>query len=107
MKKLRFMPHLVPLVIDGSKTITWRLFDDKDLQAGDILEFLNKETNEKFANAQIISIQEKKMGDITREDEIGHEPFRNNTERLETYKKYYGDRVTQDTIVKMISFKLL
>jgi hypothetical protein len=51
MKTLKFAANLVPLILSGEKTSTWRLFDDKDLQVGDELEFINKNTNTTFASA--------------------------------------------------------
>jgi hypothetical protein len=41
MKKLKFRHHLVKEIVTGSKTVTWRLFDDKDLQVGDELELID------------------------------------------------------------------
>lgn len=109
MKTLKFVSKLVPLVLSGEKTSTWRLFDDKDLKIGDELLFVNKETGEEFAKALVTTVREKKLGDITREDEIseGHEKFRTDEERLATYRRYYGERVSQDTVVKMIKYELL
>lgn len=46
------MPHLVPLVLSGEKTSTWRLFDDKDLQKDDDLLLINKATGDEFAKAK-------------------------------------------------------
>jgi len=106
MKTVKFTSVLADLILKGEKTSTWRLFDDKDLQIGDKLVFQVKETGVDFANAEILDIKEKKLVDITEEDSVGHEPFRSKEEMLETYKKYYGDEVTLDTIVKMISFNL-
>ncbi|MBI2591035.1 MAG: ASCH domain-containing protein [Candidatus Blackburnbacteria bacterium] len=54
MKTLKFAPELASLVLDGSKTSTWRLFDDKDLAQGDQLSLVNRETREEFAKAVII-----------------------------------------------------
>jgi len=107
MKTLKFEPPLVPLVLDGSKVSTWRLFDDKDLSVGDQLEFINSETGEKFGEAKIISIKEKKLGEIKESDYEGHEKFGSKEEMIETYKKYNGNKVDTETVVKMIDFKLL
>ena len=46
MKTLKFASHLVQKILSGEKTSTWRLFDDKDLQVGDGLIFVNKDTGE-------------------------------------------------------------
>lgn len=39
MKQIKFANDLVSKILEGSKTATWRLFDDKALQIGDQLEF--------------------------------------------------------------------
>lgn len=33
MKVLKFSENLVPLILSGQKTATWRMFDEKDLAA--------------------------------------------------------------------------
>jgi hypothetical protein len=34
MKTLKFKPHLVEQILTGTKTSTWRLFDDKNIMGG-------------------------------------------------------------------------
>lgn len=54
-----------------------------------------------------MDVREKKLSDVTEEDYVGHEKFESQEEMLKTYKKYYGDKVTLDTVVKIIKFKLI
>ena len=105
MKTLKFRKGLDDLILSGEKTVTWRLFDDKDLQVGDKLTFLVRETLEEFAKAEIVHINEKKLGEITEEDYTGHERYKNHQDMLDHFKKYYGDQVGLDTVVKIIKFK--
>jgi len=107
MKTLKFRHHLAEEIIAGRKTVTWRLFDDKDLKVGDKVELLYWETKEKFADAEIINIREKKLGEIEEKDFEGHEKFESKDKMLETYRKYYGDKVDWNAVVKIIEFKLL
>ena len=107
MKKLKFKEHFVESVLSGEKDSTWRLFDDKNLQVGDKLEFINASDGKEFANAEILSVIEKKLGEIQEDDFEGHEKFKSLEEMYETYKKYYGDEVNSKTSVKIIKFKLL
>ncbi len=107
MKTLKFVPHLVPLILSREKISTWRLFDDKDLQKDDNLLLINKVTGEEFAKAIIIKIEEKKLKDLEENDFEGHEKFESEEKMYETYKSYYGDKVTPDTIIKMVDFKLV
>lgn len=105
-KTLGFRDFLVPLVLSGEKDVTWRLFDDKDLQVGDEFDLINWNTKEKFAEATITNIREKKLGDLEDADYEGHEKFESEEAMYKQYRIYYGDKVTLDTIVKIIKFKL-
>lgn len=68
MKTLKFAENLVPLVLSGEKDVTWRLFDDKDLKEGDRLSLCRAENGEEFSQAVIVSVFEKRMGDIDERD---------------------------------------
>lgn len=104
MKTLKFAPELCTQILEGTKTSTWRLFDDKDLQTGDTLQFLNKETLQPFGVAKITSLHTKTLGTLDDGDWEGHERFNSDEEMYATYKKYYGNHVTPDTEVKIIHF---
>lgn len=107
MKTIKFRANLVKEIVEGRKTVTWRLFDDKDLVAGDQIELLDWETNKKFAEANITNVREKKLCEITETDFEGHETYKNHDEMLQSYKNYYGDRVNLDTSVKIVAFEIL
>ncbi len=107
MKTLKFKDHLVPLVLSGEKDSTWRLFDDKDLMAGDELILINKDSGEEFGKSVIVSTREKKLGELQDSDFSGHEKFESTEKMYETYKTYYGNRVTPETTVKIVKFKLI
>ena len=68
MKVLKFRDNLVPLVLSGEKNSTWRLFDDKDLTVGDDIELQVFVTNNKFAEAKIVEVIEKRFGDLSDDD---------------------------------------
>jgi len=106
MKTLKFDSSLVSLVLSGEKTSTWRLFDDKDLSVNDDLILLNKQIGEEFGKARIIEVREKALKGIVEADYDGHEKFESPEAMIETYKSYYGDKVTPETTVKIIKFEL-
>lgn len=109
-KQLKFAEHLVPLVLSGEKTVTWRLFDEKGLQLGDHLEFVNRASGDVFAEAHITRVRETKLGEITPDDytsKYGHEPFESKDQLLKTYQSYYSEEVTLETTVKLIDFVLV
>lgn len=98
----------MPLILKGSKTVTWRMFDDKDLQVGDMIQLINKDTGENFTLAKIIKIQSKKLGEMSESDFNGrHERFATKDAMLITYKSYYGDKVTFESPVKIVHFDLI
>ena len=107
MKTIKFRRHLAEEVIAGRKKSTWRLFDDKNLSVGDKVDLLYWETKEKFADAEIINAYEKKISEIREEDFDGHEKFESEEKMFEDFKKYYGDKVSMDSLVKIVRFKLL
>ncbi len=104
MKSLKFQPHLVETILSGEKTSTWRLFDDKDLQVGDDLIFINKETGKEFGKAKITNLKIRTLGTLTDEDWEGHEKYASEEEMYKSYRKYYGDKVNPDSEVKILSF---
>lgn len=104
MKTLKFKPHLVDKIIAGTKTATWRLFDDKDLTVGDVVTFFNKDTLYQFGIATIVKIKITTLGSLTEEDWEGHERFSSEEAMYQEYRSYYGDTVSPETEVKIISF---
>lgn len=106
-KTLKFRPELAKLINAGKKTCTWRLFDDKDLKEGDLVDLIDSETKKKFGEVEFIHVHEKKMKDLVESDFDGHEKFTDKEEMYRTYKTYYGDRVGPETAVKMIRFRLI
>ena len=107
MKTLKFADHLIPLILNGSKTATWRLFDDKNLSVGDELELVHAATREIFARAVITSVKELALRDITEADRLGHEPLGNIDEICAIYENLYQQPVTPATMMKIIRFELI
>jgi len=106
MKSLKFSEPLPKLILEGKKTITWRIHDDKNIRARDKISLCN--TNKKeFAKAEVLSAKEKKFRELTEEDKKGHEVFSSDKEMYKTYSRYYNIKVNPKTKVKIIKFKLI
>ncbi|MEI6379035.1 MAG: ASCH domain-containing protein [Candidatus Falkowbacteria bacterium] len=105
LKRLKFSAHLVAPILDGSKTVTWRLFDDKDLQVGDELELIESAGSQLIARASITAVAEKPLGEVT-EDEMAENGYRDHAHVLEFNRQLYGASVTEDTLVKIITFEI-
>ena len=107
MKSLKFRKMLSKLVLNGEKTTTWRIFDDKNIQFGDELSLLIWETKKEFAKAKVVQVREVPFKDLTAEDWDGHEKFSSDKEMYDTYSSYYNQPVTENTIVKIVKFQLI
>ncbi len=105
MKSLKFKPHLAEQILLGKKSSTWRLFDDKDLKEGDELLFINSETGKEFGTAKITGVKVKTLGTLSDEDWEGHERYESEEKMYEDYRGYYGDKVSKDSELKIISFE--
>lgn len=106
-KTLKFSPDLVPLILNGEKVSTWRLFDDKDLKVGDTVIFVKRPELVSFALAQLTAVTEKRLGDLTNEDKQGHETFASDKEMYKQYTEYYKTPVCPNTTVKLIRFEIM
>ena len=107
MQTLKFRKELSELILKNEKTTTWRIFDDKDIKQGDVIQFLVWETKEVFANAKIINVIEKKFKDLDEQDLNGHEKFASKEQMYATYSTYYNKTVDENTLVKIIKFELI
>lgn len=113
MKTIKFTHHLAEQVRAGTKTSTWRMFDDKNLSVNDKVELIDKvdpqatESWEKIGDAVIDTIVEKRLRDITESDTDGHQTYETKEHMLKDFQQHYGPQVTMDTPVKMIHFSML
>lgn len=106
MKTLKFKDFKARWILEGSKTATMRLFDDKDLRVGDELELVNSDDGMVFAKATITEVIIKRLAEVDDIDLDGHEKWNNKEEMMESLRGYYGDKVNPDTEVKIVRFKL-
>ncbi len=108
MKTVKFASDLVPLILSGQKTATWRFGDDKNIQAGDDLEFKDAKSGEVFGHAKVLTVREKKIKDIIQADyDEGHEKYSDTDALIKSFKGYYGEGINGDSIIKLIKFELL
>ncbi|MEI7653302.1 MAG: ASCH domain-containing protein [bacterium] len=107
MKTLKFAEKLVPSVLNGTKTATWRLFDDKNLSVGDELDLVHATTREHFAYAVITSVKELAIQDITDADRVGHESMGDVDEICAIYEGYYHQHISPESRMKIVRFELV
>ena len=106
MKTINFASNLVPLVLSGKKTSTWRLFDDKALVEGDEIQLREFGKESIFSNAKITRVVEKPFNELTIKDKEGNETFKNDEEMYKTFSGYYHTEVGPETNLKIIWFEL-
>ncbi len=106
MKQLKFSEPLPGMILEGKKNSSWRLNDDKGVEARDELSFCYN-NGEEFAKAIVVNVKETTFGELTEEDKEGHEEFSSDEEMYVTYSKYYKMEVKPQTKLKIIKFKLI
>ena len=104
MKTLKFEPNLVAIIVDGTKTSTWRLHDDKQLEVGDEIQFLDSSTGNTFGYGVVREVISKRFCDLTDDDKKGHETYANDAEMFKTFSRYYGYDITNQEIVKVVKY---
>lgn len=112
MKTLKLDHKLAEMVRAGRKTVTWRLYDDKDIRVNDEVELIDKfdpqkpETWQVVGTARIDAVIEKRLGEVSQTEFASHGSFATREEALEVLRGYYGPQVTFETPVKMIHFTI-
>ena len=108
MKTIKFASDLVPLILSGQKTATWRFGDDKNIQVGDDLEFRDAKSGEVFGHAKVLTVREKKIKDINQADyDEGHEQTPKEMTLTQYFKTFYGEAISKESVLKLIKFELL
>lgn len=99
-KTLKFVPHYVPAVLNNKQGITTRLFDEKNISTGDVVDFLDASTNEKFATAKITKVEETTFANAMK----GASDIEG---MYKQYEGYYKQDVKAETPMKIIHFELV
>ena len=105
MKTIKFREKLAKEIINGKRTSTWRLFDDKNISIGDKVFLIVWETGKEFAKAIITDIKEIPFGELKQRDWKSH-GFSSKDEMLKTYSLYYGREINENNKIKVIKFRL-
>ncbi len=104
---IKFTPELTELILQGEKTSTIRL-EAKNVTIGDYVDMLTRDGERvtPFGKAKIVAERHIPLGEIPN-DLAGHEPYKTDDEKLQDYKKYYGNDVTLDTEFTIYDFAFL
>ena len=107
MKALKFTPDQIPDIVNKSRFATWRLFDDKQLNVGDKVQFINSENGQVFGSAVIDEIIIKRISDLTESDKMGNEYYKDQASILTALCHYYGSNINPESVIKVIKYTFL
>lgn len=112
MKTLKLDHALAAQIQNGTKTSTWRLYDDKDIRVNDEVELIDKvkpsdpSTWRSIGIAKVDAVLEKRLGDLAESDMEDHAAYPSQDAMLADFRKHYGPQVALDTPAKHIRFTL-
>jgi hypothetical protein len=103
---LNFDPNLVPLIVKGEKTASYRVNNQRRFVSGEKLALCCRETTPgPFAVARIIDVFEKPMAELNPAAD-GHETYPAGlSEMVETFRGYYPQAdVTEATPITVVKY---
>ncbi|HSX44353.1 MAG TPA: reverse transcriptase-like protein [Candidatus Saccharimonadales bacterium] len=110
MKTLKFHHDLAQLILQGQKTATWRINDEKNLSVNDDVEIIDKVKRKDPSSWQVIGhakineIIAKRLSDITDEDIAGDKEYESREDMIQTLGSYFGDEINKNTTIKIVRF---
>lgn len=110
MKTLKLDHKLAKDVLKGTKTSTWRIYDDKDISVDDDIELIDKvdglepSTWRVIGRAHVNAVLSKRIEDLTDQDMKESHQYSSVDEVMNEFRRYYGEGVNEQTPVKIIHF---
>lgn len=94
-----FAPHLVPLIKNGTKQLTYRIGDKYGfLAVGDKIAVRDSSTNEVFGEIEIIERSYTTFKNLPL-NRAGHEIYKSKEEQKEIFSKYYAEVHDADKVL--------
>jgi hypothetical protein len=101
-----FAKNLVPLVLSGAKTLTYRLGNKYAfLEIGDEINVKNSSTDKIFGRVKIIEKDWTTFKDLPI-DRKGHEAYKSKAKQRQTFEQYYGKINDKDKML-VLRFRLI
>lgn len=107
MKDLKFSPNQIPGIISGSIHTTIRLSDDKSIEVGDFIKFIDSGGDEKFGYGLVEEVNQKRLYALKNDEKHFEKKCKSDKELLDTLRQFYSDEITLDSIAKVIKFTYL
>jgi uncharacterized protein YhfF len=100
-----FAPDLIPLILDGSKTLTYRQGDKYAfLNVGDVTNIRDSASNQIVAVIQITEKSVVPFKDLPI-DRKGHEVYSSKDAQRQIFKQYYGKDIEDEEPMLVLGFK--
>jgi len=97
---VKYAPHLLPKVLSGEKTTTWRLDNEKPFEVGGRVGHCRI-----YGHSRVSWIIDTVLGEgIDAAAHEGHEDCGSAEERIDTYRGFYGPEVDGASEVTAIHF---
>jgi hypothetical protein len=109
-KQLKFEHQLAINIVKGEKSSTFRFFDDKNIRVGDVVQVIDKVEKANpvtwliIGEAHVQQVIEKRLCDVAGDDWLGHEPYANLQDFIDTHTQYYKQPIMPETPIKIIQF---
>lgn len=113
MKQLKFEHQFAQAVKTGDKSATLRVHDDKDINVGDMLQLVDKvdrdypTTWEVTGELHVNEIEQIALEKLSKEHFVSAESFKDQTEMLQVFRRFYGEHVSESTPVNVIHFSFV
>lgn len=110
MKYVKVSHKVAKLILEGEKSSTWRVNDEKNISVDDDIGIIDKVDAKDQGTWQVIgtgkvsSVVQKRLKDIKNHDLGPGEEFENMEDMLKTFQDYYGPDINLNTTVKIINF---
>jgi ribonuclease HI len=110
MKQLKFEHHFAREIIEGKKTVTFRVNDDKDLRVGDKVELVDKVDSNHPKTwtipgiLTISDIESVPLKELTKNQLSSAESFDNLDEMLQSFRRFYGEHISMDSEILVLHF---
>lgn len=109
-KQLKFNHQYANAIRDGEKMATFRVQDDKGIEPGDFVELVDKIDGDRpmtwvvTGEMQVLSVEKIPLSQLSKEQLIRAEAFDSIDEMVTTFRRFYGEYITKETVVSVISF---
>lgn len=113
MKQLKFEHHFARQIIEGLKTATFRVNDDKDIRVGDEVELVDKVDHDRpttwLVQGRLIirDVQHVAIKDLDAFLFDRAESFGSIQEMLEVFRRFYGDHLNMESLVAVFNFNYI